>query len=120
MPNALGEPELVKQKFPNSPIDEPKERIIDLSEVSRHDGRFDCWIVLYDRVYDITNFIDEHPGGEDVLLEYAGKDSTIAFRGTGHSSYAIRSLKQFLIGELPLQERIYRRPNGFKISDLPD
>lgn len=31
---------------------------ISLSEVAEHDLIEDCWIVLYDRVYDITNFFD--------------------------------------------------------------
>lgn len=35
------------------------KRIIPLEEVSWHDSVSDCWIIIYDRVYDITNFIDE-------------------------------------------------------------
>lgn len=35
------------------------ERIITLEEVSWHDTPKDCWIVVYDRVYDVTDFLDE-------------------------------------------------------------
>lgn len=34
----------------------PRERIISLEEVSWHDNEKDCWVVIYDRVYDLTNF----------------------------------------------------------------
>lgn len=34
-------------------------RIISLDEVSEHDSHDDCWIVVYDRVYDVTHFLKE-------------------------------------------------------------
>lgn len=37
----------------------PGEREITLEEVSWHDNSSDCWIVIYDRVYDITDFLNE-------------------------------------------------------------
>lgn len=42
---------------PGSP--EAKNRIISLAEVSYHDTPQDCWVVIYDRVYDITTFLEE-------------------------------------------------------------
>ncbi|GLV41540.1 uncharacterized protein CBL_06769 [Carabus blaptoides fortunei] len=102
----------------------PKEKIVSsefitLDEVAWHDIETDCWIVIYDRVYDVTEFFNEHPGGREVLLEYAGRDATIAFRGVGHSMAAIKALDRFLIGELPLKERIFRKPGGIRLSDIP-
>merc|ERR1711962_544379 len=41
--------------------------IISLDEVSEHSSRNDGWMVIYDRVYDVTNFLREHPGGEEVI-----------------------------------------------------
>ncbi|KAK5645783.1 hypothetical protein RI129_004247 [Pyrocoelia pectoralis] len=98
----------------------PGERIITLEEVSWHDTISDCWIVIYDRVYDITDFLKEHPGGHDVLLDYAGRDGTCAFRGVGHSKAAHGALKEFLIGELPMEERLFRKPSGLKLIGIPD
>lgn len=91
-------------------------RTINLNEVAWHDTVDSCWIVIRDFVYDCTDFLKTHPGGSDVILEYAGRDATLAFIGTGHSSAAIHSLKRYLIGELPVEERIFRVPNGLKIS----
>lgn len=42
---------------PGSPA--AKDRVISLDEVARHDTRQDCWVVIYDRVYDITTFLEE-------------------------------------------------------------
>ena len=38
---------------------EEELRVITLSEVSEHDHRNDAWIIIYDKVYDITTFMDE-------------------------------------------------------------
>ncbi|XP_070153861.1 cytochrome b5 isoform X2 [Polyergus mexicanus] len=91
-------------------------RTIHLHEVAWHDTLDNCWLVIHDYVYDCTDFLKNHPGGQDVLLEYAGRDATLAFIGTGHSTIARTILDQYKIGELPLEERIFRIPNGVKIS----
>lgn len=93
---------------------------ITLNEVSYHDSYDDCWIVLYDRVYDITSFLRMHPGGHDVLVENAGRDATIAFLNAGHSAMALKSLKLYEIGELPISECIYRCPGKLTLAHLPD
>lgn len=41
------------------PSETQKPKIIDLQEVSWHDSANDCWVIIYDRVYDITTFFDE-------------------------------------------------------------
>lgn len=60
----------------------------------------------------------KHPGDKDVILEYAGFDATIAFRG--HSHYALMSLKSYEIGELPEKECLYRCANRMVYGQLPD
>lgn len=92
--------------------------VISLSEVAWHDTADNCWLAIEDFVYDCTEFLDSHPGGADVLLEYAGRDATLAFIGTGHSHAARKSLERYLIGELPPVERIFRVPGGVKIADF--
>ncbi|NXK75283.1 CYB5B protein, partial [Amazona guildingii] len=42
----------------------------------------------------------QHPGGEEVLLEQAGRDATESFEDVGHSSDAREMLKQYYIGEI--------------------
>lgn len=51
-------------------------------------------------MYNVTEYLDEHPGGSDVICEAAGKDADDMFEATGHSNEARTILKKFLIGTL--------------------
>ncbi|XP_060082301.1 cytochrome b5-like [Ylistrum balloti] len=62
-------------------------------------------LIIHDSVYDVTKFLEEHPGGEEVLLEQAGKDATEAFEDVGHSTDARELMKDYLIGELHESDR---------------
>lgn len=66
-----------------------KLKQISLLEVKKHNTPEDLWMVIHDKVYDLTKFRSEHPGGDDVLDEYAGKEATKAFDDVGHSSDAV-------------------------------
>ncbi|KAI5121350.1 hypothetical protein M0805_000658 [Coniferiporia weirii] len=50
-----------------------------LSEVARHDSSKSCWVIIQNNVYDVTDFLSEHPGGAKIILKYAGKDATAAY-----------------------------------------
>ena len=82
--------------------------LVSLEEVSWHASREDAWLVLYDRVYEVTDYLatSRHPGGEDVILEYLGHDATLAFRSVAHSRAAFRGLQQCCVGILPPDERL--------------
>jgi cytochrome b involved in lipid metabolism len=43
-----------------------------VSEVAMHNQRNDCWMIIQGKCYDVTTWIDKHPGG-DIILSYAGK-----------------------------------------------
>ena len=81
-------------------------RLISLDEVRDHCTLEDGWMVLYDRVYQVSQLLRLHPGGEEVMAEYLGYDATIAFQGVGHSKAASKMLQPNLIGILPQQERL--------------
>ncbi|KAL1845071.1 hypothetical protein VTK73DRAFT_1187 [Phialemonium thermophilum] len=49
------------------------------AEVAKHNGRDDCWVIVHGRAYDVTEFLPEHPGGQKIILKYAGKDATEEF-----------------------------------------
>ena len=49
------------------------------SEVSKHDSKQSCWLIINGTAYDLTSFVDSHPGGSNLILKYAGKDATEAF-----------------------------------------
>ncbi|PFH60297.1 hypothetical protein XA68_11180 [Ophiocordyceps unilateralis] len=50
------------------------------AQVGQHgDEENGYWLLIEDGVYDITKFMDEHPGGPKVLKRFAGKNATKAF-----------------------------------------
>ncbi|XP_025124738.2 cytochrome b5 type B [Bubalus bubalis] len=71
-----------------------------LEEVAKRNSPKDIWLVIHGRVYDVSRFLDEHPGGEEVLMEQAGGDATESFEDVGHSSDAREMLKQYYIGDV--------------------
>jgi len=73
-------------------------KVYTKEEVSGHNKEGDLWLILHDKVYDITKFSLEHPGGIEVLLDQAGNDATGPFEDVGHSSDARKQLTEFQIG----------------------
>jgi len=71
-----------------------------LDEVAKHADKDSCWLVIEGKVYAVEKFLNEHPGGEDVLLETAGRDATREFEDVGHSKSAREQLKEFYIGDV--------------------
>jgi cytochrome b involved in lipid metabolism len=51
-------------------------------------------------VYDVSKFMDEHPGGDEVLTSEGGKDATEAFEDVGHSDDARSLLGPMLVGKM--------------------
>lgn len=80
-----------------------------LNEISKHNHKKSCWIVLYNKVYNVTHFIDKHPG-QDFILQVAGIDGTAIFESI-HSTSTKKMLnnKEFInnyyIGELCEKDR---------------
>ncbi|XP_074056518.1 cytochrome b5 type B isoform X2 [Macrotis lagotis] len=76
-----------------------------LEEVAKRNSEQEMWLVIHGRVYDVTPFLGEHPGGEEVLMEQAGRDATESFEDVGHSLDAKEMLKQYYIGEVHPSDR---------------
>lgn len=53
-----------------------KEQKLKGVEVARHDNESDCWVIIHGKAYDVTEFKEEHPGGKQIILKWAGKDAT--------------------------------------------
>lgn len=49
-------------------------------------------------MYDVTKYLDDHPGGAEVMLDVAGQDADEFFEDIGHSNDARQELKKYLIG----------------------
>ena len=72
-------------------------------EVSRHDTIDDCWVIYNGFVYDITIFLEKHPGGAELILDKGGKDISDLFDDENfhkHSSAAQNLIRNYKIGIL--------------------
>ncbi|XP_055627592.1 cytochrome b5-like isoform X2 [Toxorhynchites rutilus septentrionalis] len=89
-------------------------------EVALRDGKngAQTWIIIRDVVYDVTTYLEDHPGGGELITEFAGKDGTRDFDDFGHSGTAMNLLKQFKIGELNMCDRAKFQKQGSEW--LPD
>lgn len=72
--------------------------------VAHHGAANDAWVVYKGGVYDVTLFLESHPGGADVMLGRLGGDVTELMEGAGdghtHSKFAYKILERYRIGEL--------------------
>ncbi|VDD86230.1 unnamed protein product [Enterobius vermicularis] len=80
-------------------------RKLTRKEVEEHNSTKSSWIVIGNKVYDVTEFLDEHPGGCEVLLELAGGDATENFEDVGHSTDAQEMRETYLVGEIEKDEK---------------
>lgn len=76
-----------------------------IDEISLHNTRSDCWILIRGRIYDVSTFVKLHPG-KDAILSGCGKDATELFETrpmgsrTTHSDYAKTLMNKYYVGSL--------------------
>lgn len=75
-----------------------KAKQYTMEEVNKHNRRGDVWIVVQNKVYDLSSFADEHPGGR-VIYTLAGRNATDVFAAF-HKQSTRAFLLQFHIGDL--------------------
>jgi fatty acid desaturase len=82
-------------------------KIYSRNEVLQHNKKNDCWLIINNSVYNLSNFIASHPGGMDILLARAGEDASSYFV-TNHAKNkgVIKQLAGYKIGELPQGEKV--------------
>ncbi len=84
---------------------------ISRSEVAMHGSETDCWTYVGDTVYDITEYVPRHPGGDTILLACGGDGTTLFEQrktengekvgsGLPHSAGATSQLSAYAIGDL--------------------
>lgn len=71
------------------------------AEVEKNNSRKSTWVTLGNRVFDVTDFLDSHPGGAELVLDYAGQDITAILKDEvshTHSESAYEILDECLVG----------------------
>jgi cytochrome b involved in lipid metabolism len=72
-----------------------------MEEVSKHNSKESCWSVIRGEVYDLTSWVNKHPGGPDRILRICGKDGTDLFiKQHGEAERPENILRNFKIGVL--------------------
>ena len=73
-------------------------------QVAKHNTKEDCYLIINGNVYNVTSFIDQHPGGAERILFFCGQDATQAFMTRGdkgnHPDKAQKLLENFRIGSI--------------------
>lgn len=69
------------------------------AEVQKNSTEDSLWLIIDSKVYDVTDFLDAHPGGESVLKQVAGQDATEAFYNL-HRQEVLQKYSNLCIGTL--------------------
>eukprot|EP00210_Caulerpa_lentillifera_P004216 g4021.t1 len=76
---------------------------ITAEEVAKHNSRDDCWIIIKDKVYDVTDFSHVHPGGS-IILTQGGRNATDVFTSF-HAASSWSLLNKYYIGDLVTEKK---------------
>eukprot|EP00544_Gedaniella_sp_CCMP2646_P003650 CAMPEP_0202494032 /NCGR_PEP_ID=MMETSP1361-20130828/10479_1 /ASSEMBLY_ACC=CAM_ASM_000849 /TAXON_ID=210615 /ORGANISM="Staurosira complex sp., Strain CCMP2646" /LENGTH=136 /DNA_ID=CAMNT_0049124423 /DNA_START=37 /DNA_END=447 /DNA_ORIENTATION=+ len=91
---------------------ETKKKEFTLEEISKHNTQGSCWLIIGNlsnggpKVYDVTKYLDDHPGGAEVMLDVAGQDADEFFEDIGHSNDARKELTKHYIGEYKIDPAV--------------
>ncbi len=77
---------------------------IPITDIVVHSTAADCWIIIRAKVYNVTSYLTQHPGGASRITPYCGSDATTAFSTKGgegtHSVIAENDLAKLYVGEV--------------------
>jgi len=77
------------------------KRIYTAADVAKHNSKASCWVTRKGQIYDVTAFVGDHPGGDDLILDWAGKDIERVMEDPeehSHSDSAYDLLDEYLVG----------------------
>lgn len=89
-----------------------------LDEVAKHKTEDSVWFVIDAVVYDVSDFLDAHPGGEAVLRQVAGKDATVDFYNL-HRHEVLVKYADLAVGTVQGQKQSVITPRPGDLSPVP-
>ena len=91
---------------------------ITRAEVAKNNTEDSLWFVIDSKVYDVTDFVDAHPGGEAVLKQVAGTDATEAFYNL-HRQEVLQKYESLCIGSIEGEKSKVIQQNTGDLSVVP-
>jgi 4-hydroxysphinganine ceramide fatty acyl 2-hydroxylase len=99
-------------------------RIYTAEDVENHKTTSSCWVTRRGKVYDVSAFLPDHPGGDDLILKYAGHDIEKFMKDPEeheHSDSAYDMMEEYIIGRLGNEASIidenWEAPDDFHPDD---
>ena len=68
------------------------------NEVKKHNKESDCWIVVDGKVFDVTKYLNKHPGGPAILKRQAGRDASLHYKAANHPAYVLQEREDHQVG----------------------
>jgi len=91
------------------PPQQRMSKVYTEQDIASHNKKGNLWIAIAGHVYNISEFISDHPGGEEILLDVGGRDATKDFEDVGHSPDANNLMKKYLIGDLKVEPKVDKK-----------
>ncbi|KAH8913323.1 Inositolphosphorylceramide-B hydroxylase, partial [Atractiella rhizophila] len=88
-----------------------RNRIYTATDVKKHNSLNSLWVTVKGKVYDLTEFAPDHPGGVEYLEKFAGQDATEAMQDPEehlHSDSAYELLADYQVGILGTEDTLVR------------
>lgn len=92
-------PPIPTNENPTKTINSSSKKTYSLDEIKQHNSASDCWMLINNKVYDVTIFITQHPGGR-VILQGCGIDASNLFNSIPKHKGVQQILSNFEIGVL--------------------
>src|SRR3954452_20984978 len=88
------------------------------AEVAKHNTEDSTWFIIDAVVYDVSDFLDAHPGGEAVLRQVAGKDATVDFYNL-HRHEVLTKYADLAVGTVEGEKQSVITPQLGDLSPVP-
>lgn len=76
----------------------PGDTEYTLKEVAKHNKESDCWVVVNGKVLDVTDFMNDHPGGKMAIMTFAGKNATEEFNMVHDPNVVDKYASDYIVG----------------------
>jgi cytochrome b involved in lipid metabolism len=90
-----------------NPVNKTTGLTLTKTELAKHNSSSSCWLLISGKIYDVTSYLNQHPGNASAILPTCGTDATFAYNTQGptsrphsHSSNARAMLDAYFLGNL--------------------